>query len=76
MISMRAPEFWWQPKPNIAARLLAPLGWIYGAIAARRMVRRGQRFDLPVLCIGNFVAGGAGKTPTAIAIAQQLLARG
>jgi tetraacyldisaccharide 4'-kinase len=76
MISMRAPEFWWQPRPNIAARLLAPLGWIYGAVTMWRMVQRGQRIELPIFCIGNFVAGGAGKTPTAIAIAERLLAKG
>jgi tetraacyldisaccharide 4'-kinase len=73
---MRAPEFWWQPKPNLAAWLLAPIGWIYGAVTARRMRGRGQRCALPVLCIGNFVAGGAGKTPAALAIAKSLLAKG
>jgi tetraacyldisaccharide 4'-kinase len=76
MSSMRAPEFWWRPKPNLAARLLSPIGWIYGAVTARRMARSGQRCALPVLCVGNFVAGGAGKTPTAIAIAKSLLAKG
>jgi tetraacyldisaccharide 4'-kinase len=73
---MRAPEFWWQPEPNLAARLLAPLGAIYGAVCGSRMGRRGHRISLPVLCVGNFVAGGAGKTPTAIAIAHRLLAKG
>jgi len=75
-INMHAPEFWWRPKPALTALMLAPLGWIYGAITTRRMLHRGQRAGLPVLCIGNFVAGGAGKTPTALAIAQRLLAKG
>jgi tetraacyldisaccharide 4'-kinase len=73
---MRAPEFWWQPKPSLAARLLAPFGWVYGTVTARRMKAHGARAALPVLCIGNFVSGGAGKTPTAIAIAQHLQTKG
>jgi len=72
---MRAPEFWWQPKPTLAAWLLAPLAAVYGAVSGWRMERQGQRISLPVICIGNFVAGGAGKTPTAIAIAQRLIAQ-
>lgn len=72
---MRAPAFWWRP-PALAAMLLAPIGWIYGAVTARRMVRAGARAGVPVICVGNFVAGGAGKTPTAIAIAGRLAADG
>ncbi|WP_293867068.1 tetraacyldisaccharide 4'-kinase [uncultured Alsobacter sp.] len=72
---MRAPAFWWRPH-SLPATLLAPLGWIYGAVTARRMARAGQKASLPVVCIGNFVAGGAGKTPTAIAVARDLAALG
>ena len=34
------------------------------------------RSRLPVICIGNFTAGGGGKTPTAIAVAEVLKAAG
>jgi tetraacyldisaccharide 4'-kinase len=59
-----------------AARLLAPLAWLYGWAAARQIRKSGIRLPLPVVCIGNFVAGGAGKTPLALALGQQLKARG
>ena len=73
---MRAPAFWWWQAPTLTAHLLSPLGAIYGALTARRMGRPGADCGPPVICIGNFVAGGAGKTPTAIAVAQALLAQG
>lgn len=73
---MRAPEFWWRDAPSLAARVLSPVGALYGAIAARRMARDGARGALPVVCVGNLVAGGAGKTPTAIALAKLLAETG
>lgn len=72
---MRAPRFWWRPRGALA-RLLSPLGWLYGAITLRRMRGRGVDVGVPVICVGNFVAGGAGKTPTAIALAALLARRG
>ncbi len=69
---MRAPAFWWLARASVAAKLLRPASLIYGAVAARRMRRRGERAALPVVCIGNFTAGGAGKTPTALALADML----
>jgi tetraacyldisaccharide 4'-kinase len=68
---MRDPAFWWR-KPGLRSALLAPLAAGYGAIAARRMGKAGERAGVPVLCVGNFTLGGAGKTPTTIAIAKML----
>jgi len=68
---MREPAFWRRPGA-LAGCLLAPLGAIYGSIAVWRMARPGALVGIPVLCIGNLTAGGAGKTPTAIAVAQLL----
>ena len=69
---MRAPAFWNLPRRTLAARLLRPLGAVQGAATAWRMARPGAETDVPAICVGNFVAGGAGKTPVALAIAQIL----
>jgi tetraacyldisaccharide 4'-kinase len=73
---MRAPAFWWHRTPTPLARLLTPASLAYGAIAGRRMSRAGERAPVPVVCIGNFTAGGAGKTPTALMIAALLRSHG
>jgi tetraacyldisaccharide 4'-kinase len=72
---MRAPDFW--RKRTLAARLLAPLGILYGLSVALK-ARFASPFDpgLPVICVGNLTAGGSGKTPIAIAIADLLRAKG
>jgi tetraacyldisaccharide 4'-kinase len=72
---MRDPAFWWTER-SVAAALLAPAAACYGAIAARRMARPGLSSPVPVVCVGNFTVGGAGKTPTAIALARLLLQSG
>jgi tetraacyldisaccharide 4'-kinase len=72
---MRSPRFWWG-RPGVLAALLSPLAAIYGNVAARRLAQGGERAGIPVICIGNPTVGGAGKTPTAIAVARLLLAAG
>ena len=57
---MKAPAFWWEDG-SIASALLAPIGQVWGWISAARMARDGARAAVPVVCIGNLVAGGAGK---------------
>jgi tetraacyldisaccharide 4'-kinase len=75
---MQAPRHWFLPPdhPGLMARLLAPLGWLYAAGTARRLRAPGYVPKVPVICVGNLVAGGAGKTPTTLALAQRLMARG
>jgi tetraacyldisaccharide 4'-kinase len=72
---MREPPFWWRAA-GIESWLLAPAAAIYGAVAASRLSRKGYRAGVPVICIGNPTLGGAGKTPTALAVARMLQAAG
>ena len=65
----RAPEFWWR-RHSLTGYALAPLGALYGRASARRMAEPGISVGIPIICIGNFVVGGAGKTPTAIEVAS------
>jgi tetraacyldisaccharide 4'-kinase len=71
-----APPFWWE-KADWRAFMLMPVSAIYGKVAGRRM-RTAKRASapVPVICVGNFTVGGAGKTPTAIALARAARAMG
>jgi len=68
---MREPGFWHGPS-SWRSHLLRPLGALYGAIAAKRLKRKGLDAGIPVLCVGNYHVGGAGKTPTVLALAKLL----
>jgi tetraacyldisaccharide 4'-kinase len=72
---MREPAFWWR-KAGLVSGLLAPVAACYGAIATRRMMQQGVSASSPVLCVGNFTLGGAGKTPAAMMLAKMLQAAG
>jgi tetraacyldisaccharide 4'-kinase len=71
-------RLWWRDRPAAAAWLLWPLSCLYRAATALRRWsyalgwRRAESAPVPVIVVGNLVAGGAGKTPTVIALVQQL----
>ena len=71
----------WAHRGPLAC-LLWPLSLIYRALfASRRLLYRlgwlkAQRFDVPVMVVGNVVAGGAGKTPVVMALVHHLRGRG
>jgi tetraacyldisaccharide 4'-kinase len=68
---MREPAFWYRPSSWIS-HLLMPFGTLYGLVAGHRLQREGFDAGIPVLCVGNYHVGGAGKTPTVLALAKLL----
>ncbi len=63
---------------KLGAWLLSPLG-VLGASLGRIRLRqqmRAPRVRLPVIAVGNWIVGGAGKTPACMALAQALSERG
>ena len=69
---LKAPG-WWDEKSGVVPLLLSPVSWVVGAVMrAQWSLRTPQRAGVPVICVGNLTAGGAGKTPTAIVVADLL----
>lgn len=67
---------------GVLARVLSPVAWVYGGLVAarrwlyRRQILRALGVQVPVLVVGNVVAGGGGKTPLVVAIVRHLQQRG
>jgi tetraacyldisaccharide 4'-kinase len=77
MLRINTPHFWYSPTLNKWQKCLIPLSYLYTYItrSTGRFITP-QKINIPVICIGNLVLGGAGKTPTALALATWLLERG
>lgn len=67
---LKSPKFW-QKKNTFLGKVLSPLGRIY-AWGLRRKLKKTKpyRSKIPVVCIGNLVMGGVGKTPLAVSVAE------
>lgn len=71
----------WQTR-NWASALLLPLSGLHASLLwLRRLAYRlgwrpVQRLPVPVLVVGNVVAGGAGKTPVTMALVEHLRQQG
>jgi tetraacyldisaccharide 4'-kinase len=67
------PSWWYKGSIPLAAWALWPVAVGYGRIVERRFrTTEPYRSALPVICVGNFTMGGAGKTPAALKIAALL----
>lgn len=74
---MQAPDFWRAGNGGWRSFMLSPFGVIYGAMTTARARRPADWVSpVPVLCIGNVVVGGAGKTQVVIDLARRLTERG
>jgi tetraacyldisaccharide 4'-kinase len=74
---MRPPEFWERGPNHPLALAAVPLaaGYRLGGALRQRLARPAAP-PIPVLCVGALTSGGAGKTPTVLALAARLLAAG
>jgi len=68
---MRSPDFW--THDGWLSRLLIPLSalWCWGAEYRQSGIET-FRPSIPVICVGNIVVGGTGKTPVVLALAERL----
>ena len=72
---MQTPGLW-QTK-NICSAFLMPFGFVYGlATFLRLKFVKPVKVGVPVICIGNLTAGGTGKTPVAMFVAELIKAHG
>ncbi|MBT9517148.1 MAG: tetraacyldisaccharide 4'-kinase [Methyloversatilis discipulorum] len=75
-----APALW--RSRGVAAWLLWPLSLLFRLVSALRRAAfragllRVDRLPVPVIVVGNIIAGGAGKTPLTLYLARALAARG
>ena len=69
---LKTPIFWYQKK-SLLSLLLIPLSylWLLASLLNKKKI---NKFNIPVIKIGNVVAGGAGKTPTVISLTKKLIA--
>ena len=74
---LRAPPWWDHPTPDWRSELARPLSAIYtaGCLVREACATAPARAAAPVVCVGSALVGGAGKTPTCLALAQRLAAR-
>lgn len=73
---MKTPSFWYSRSPSAAwqRQFFAPLSSLYqfGARIVSSQNAISRDCGIPVLCVGNLVAGGSGKTPVALALSRLL----
>ena len=74
---LKAPKFWYQKKDSYLSRSLYPLSLLFRlGTKIRNFASTSKKSPLPVICIGNIVVGGAGKTPVSLKIGKMLIKAG
>ena len=68
---MKTPQFWYKKKTLFSLTLL-PLSGLWLIVTyLRNKLKKKHYFNIPVICIGNAIAGGSGKTPLILELCKQ-----
>ena len=74
---LKAPKFWYKNKDTYLSNSLYPLSLIFRlGTKIRNLISTKKKSPLPIICIGNIVVGGAGKTPVSLKIGKLLTKAG
>jgi len=74
---LKAPKFWYLKKDTFLSNSLYPFSLLFRlGTKLRTILSRQKSADLPIICVGNIVVGGAGKTPVSLKIGKMLLKAG
>lgn len=78
---MKSLEHYWY-QSNLLVWFLLPLSWLFCAVAVTRRklyqlnFKKSYSAGIPVVVIGNIVAGGSGKTPLLISVCEYIKEQG
>jgi len=76
-VPLDEPSWWYAEGDDWRGAALAPAAALYARAVERRFARTvPRRLPVPVVCVGNFTAGGTGKTPLSLLLAETARARG
>ena len=74
---LKAPKFWYLKRDSLLSNALYPFSLLFRlGTKIRYFVSREKKTKIPIICVGNIVIGGAGKTPVALKIGNMLIKAG
>ena len=70
---LKAPKFWYLKRDTYLSNSLYPFSLLFRlGTKLRTVLSQKKNAELPIICIGNIVVGGAGKTPVSLKIGKML----
>ena len=74
---LKAPKFWYKKNNTIYSNALYPFSLLFRlGTKLRNFFSSEKHSSIPIICIGNIVVGGAGKTPVSMKICKMLIKAG
>ena len=74
---LKAPKFWYLKRDTLFSLFFYPLSLLFRlGTQIRNAASTSKKSSLPIICVGNIVVGGAGKTPVSLKIGKMLIEAG